>query len=454
MKKALLIMSAIVLVLGAGVSRLSAQAAKKMVVGYYYPGSTPSYTYTAIRYDCLTHIAHAFILATSTGALDMSGFTLYPQLNQRAHEKGVKVVVSVGGWGNDKPFAAMAADTAARRKFVQNLKNFCVTNNYDGADIDWEYPTTADKANYTALIHELRAAFNTVTPRLSLSAAMSAYPGSGYDFAAITGDFDWIGMMTYDFYGTWTPKAGPNSPLYGTYATTDQGWIDNSATNYLGKGVPASKLLIGTAFYGWNFKTGALYAAQSGATQSQYRLFIANLANGWTRTWDAATRTPYMQDAARTQLITYDDSASIVEKCEYVKAKNLAGTIVWAIGQDYTYPRAPLLETIGRSFFNVTEVASGQEEETQAPGRFELEQNYPNPFNPSTTIVFALGAKQHVKLEIFSVLGEKVAALVDGELEAGSHSVEWNASRQPSGAYFCRLTAGGSMGVKTMVLQK
>lgn len=431
----------------------SSVAAGKIVVGYYYPGATPSYTFTGIRYDCLTHIAHAFVLANQTGALDVPGGYLYPQLNQRAHEKNVKVVVSVGGWGNDVPFAKMAADTAARHRFVQNLKNFCTTNSYDGADLDWEYPTTADKANFTALVHELRLAFNTVTPALTLSAAFSAGGASGYDLAAVIGDFDWVGIMTYDFYGTWTPKAGPNSPLYGTYVTTDQGWIDNSVSYYAGKNVPMSKLLIGIPFYGWSFKTSSLYGAQSsGAAQLQYTAIAPKLQQGWTRTWDAPTHTPYLTDAAKTTVISYDDSASVYDKCEYIKSKNVGGAIIWAIGQDYSAQRQPLLEVIGQRLYNVTAVNA--EPGAVLPARYELQQNYPNPFNPSTHIQFVLGDRNYTTLTVYNMLGERVSTLLQREMQPGTYSLEWNAGSLPSGVYFYRLTAGAYSSVKSMVLQK
>jgi hypothetical protein len=69
-----------------------------------------------------------------------------------------------------------------------------------------------------------------------------------------------------------------------------------------------------------------------------------------------------------------------------------------------------------------------------------LFQNYPNPFNPSTTIRYQLPAQSHVTLEIFNVLGEKVAQLVNGLQAAGSHQQTFNGASYASGMYFYRLT--------------
>ena len=85
----------------------------------------------------------------------------------------------------------------------------------------------------------------------------------------------------------------------------------------------------------------------------------------------------------------------------------------------------------------------------QRPAVFELSQNYPNPFNPSTTVDFALPEASWVSLTIYTALGEEVATLVNGELEAGRHSVTWNAGDAASGVYFYRMQVGPVDGAQT-----
>lgn len=81
-------------------------------------------------------------------------------------------------------------------------------------------------------------------------------------------------------------------------------------------------------------------------------------------------------------------------------------------------------------------------DEELLPPEFILHQNYPNPFNPSTTIRYALPSRSYVKLEILNLLGQRVAELVNSEMEAGYHQIEWQPqSGVASGLYFYRLEA-------------
>jgi hypothetical protein len=99
------------------------------------------------------------------------------------------------------------------------------------------------------------------------------------------------------------------------------------------------------------------------------------------------------------------------------------------------------------------------EVDVPAPNVFALEQNYPNPFNPSTKIDFQLKVDSKVSLKIFDVLGQEVTSLVNSNLVAGVHSVNFDASALNSGVYFYRIEATGNDGsnfidVKKMILTK
>jgi hypothetical protein len=104
-------------------------------------------------------------------------------------------------------------------------------------------------------------------------------------------------------------------------------------------------------------------------------------------------------------------------------------------------------------YSNVVEV------EILAPAEFNLAQNYPNPFNPSTMIAFNLAVDSKVSLNIFNVLGQEVATLINTNLVAGSHQVNFDASSLNTGVYMYRIEAAGIDGtnfvdVKKMILTK
>ena len=93
-------------------------------------------------------------------------------------------------------------------------------------------------------------------------------------------------------------------------------------------------------------------------------------------------------------------------------------------------------------------------ETVKLPKEYKLEQNYPNPFNPSTRINFQLPEKKHVILKIYDIQGSLVTTLVDKELDAGYHTVEWNASGLASGVYFYRFKSGSYVSTKRLLLLK
>jgi uncharacterized repeat protein (TIGR01451 family) len=95
-----------------------------------------------------------------------------------------------------------------------------------------------------------------------------------------------------------------------------------------------------------------------------------------------------------------------------------------------------------------------EDETVELPNGFALEQNYPNPFNPTTSIAFSLPQSAQVNLTVFDVLGRRVATLVNGNLAAGQHQVQFEASSLPSGMYLYRLTTPkGAMTQKMMLLK-
>ena len=127
-------------------------------------------------------------------------------------------------------------------------------------------------------------------------------------------------------------------------------------------------------------------------------------------------------------------------------------------GNQPTAPVMPVRSAKGSDSYNLIiskdVLTSGETTDLQTPRQFALQQNYPNPFNPATLIRYELRDAGNVKLEVFDMIGRRVAVLVDGVKEAGTHEVRFNAESFSSGVYIYRLTDGSRTAVRQMTLIK
>ncbi|MBO8130950.1 MAG: T9SS type A sorting domain-containing protein [Candidatus Marinimicrobia bacterium] len=101
-----------------------------------------------------------------------------------------------------------------------------------------------------------------------------------------------------------------------------------------------------------------------------------------------------------------------------------------------------------------TEIEVGIKEDNNLAKQYRLDQNYPNPFNPTTTIGFYIEKPQHVKLNIYNMLGQRVATMLNRHMNAGYHAINFDAGNLPSGIYFYQLEAGKVKLNRKMVVLK
>jgi GH18 family chitinase/chitodextrinase len=208
-------------------------SAQFKVIGY-----VPSWSgdVNAVQYSKLTHINYAFVLPTASGGLQsVDNPGKLQSLVSLAHANGVKVLISVGGWndGNDSGFEQLAAGSGTRTAFTNNIIAFVNQYNLDGADIDWEYPDAgASASNYVLLMTQLSSALHAQGKLLT--AAVVGTGGDGVS-ASVFSQVDFLNLMAYDF----------NNFDHSTYAYATQ-----SINYWKGKGLPASKTVLGVPFYG------------------------------------------------------------------------------------------------------------------------------------------------------------------------------------------------------------
>ncbi|TMS15944.1 Acidic mammalian chitinase [Larimichthys crocea] len=140
----------------------------------------------------------------------------------------LKTLLSVGGWNfGSTGFSQMVLSSANRQTFINSVISFLRKYEFDGLDIDWEYPANRggsyqDKQYYSVFLEEMRAAFENEAKqsnkaRLLMSAAVSAGKDtidSAYQIPKLGQSLDMINVMTYDFHGSWDPMTGECSPLF------------------------------------------------------------------------------------------------------------------------------------------------------------------------------------------------------------------------------------------------
>ena len=149
----------------------------KVFVGYLY-GRTDG-----LDFELYTHLFHAFVTADEQGRIRPSRGVPDPDLARRAHEAGVAMVLSLGGWGWDDEFAAIVADPGAEGRYVEAVLKLVDEADYDGIDLDWEYPDTEREVEgFERLSRRLRAGLDAIGERkgrpMVLTMAASSNPGT------------------------------------------------------------------------------------------------------------------------------------------------------------------------------------------------------------------------------------------------------------------------------------
>ena len=328
--------------------------APRVVIGYYPYWKQKEFDCQKINYKYLTHIAHAFTKPDKEGNLIVTANYLYPELNRTAHENGVKVLASVGGWGNCEDFPAMVATEVTRSRFIGQVLDFCLENEYDGVDIDWEFVSNpAEQENFIFFIKELSLTLKTQSPPLLLTMASPSQPywGRWINYEELTSDFDYIAFMTYGYHGQWSDHSGHNSPLFS--CNNDEcGSVNDSFLYATLRQIPAEKLLLGVPFFGCSFDCDDLYQEFKVSNYYGYSDLRKFIDSGWTYVWDACAKVPFIRKPDHSEVISFEDEWSISLKCQYFREKKVAGVIIWELSQDAFQNSSPLLQVIGREFKN------------------------------------------------------------------------------------------------------
>ncbi len=323
----------------------------------YFPSWAPltrGYLPSSIPVDRITHINYAFAVPNVHGDCVMDNALTaednLPALQQlRQQNAGLRVLISIGGGGNlDAPFARVVESPENITAFVGKCVELMKKWGFDGLDLDWEFPKAGQKDAYTALLAEFRRQLDSNPrpggPAYLLTIAVPAGPWAlaRMDLAAITPLLDWINLMTYDYYGSWSAVTGHNSPLYGSSQDPQGLSIQSTVQAYLASGVPAARLVVGVPFSGRGYRQAGpdndgLYQAYDGVFGKgtyEYWEIALNYLPAFERHWDDTAQVPWLYDSEQQVLISYEDPQSVQAKANFVRQNSLGGVMIWQIAGD------------------------------------------------------------------------------------------------------------------------
>ena len=151
-------------------------------------------------------------------------------------------------------------------------------------------------------------------------------------------------------------------------------------------------------------------------------------------------------------IITYSE---ILENLD--EFQSAGGIFTWSV--DVTDGIDTVFTTDERVIFVIGKYAALAVEETTIPDEYSLNQNYPNPFNPTTRIQYSLPKAGLVQISIYTLMGQKIATLVNRNMDVGQYIITWHAMddqgrKVPSGIYFYTLESGSYRAIKKLVLLK
>ncbi len=287
----------------------------------------------------------------------------------------VKTLISVGGWTWSTYFSDVAMTEESREVFAQSCVDFILEYDFDGIDLDWEYPVEGghggnhhhpdDGIHLTLLLQRIREILNEqeeITGRtyyLTIASSGNPVMMDHLELEAISEVLDWINIMSYAFHGPWSGEGDPvtnfNSPLYLVgEAPPPEPYhsefnLSTSVQNYIERGVPKDKLHAGLAFYGRAY--GGVLGGENGLYSSYegpagdgtwengvfdfwdlYTNYID--LNGYSKYWHNEAKVPWLYNPSTEIMVSYDDEESIFLKTQYIIDENIGGAMFWEFSGD------------------------------------------------------------------------------------------------------------------------
>ncbi len=314
-----------------------AESLSKAVFGYLPDWEYLNGAHDNLRYDLLTHIAAFDFSVSANGTISNPSGWPWSDVINSAHSNGVKVIMVAVNFDKDQ-IRGLLTNESYKQNFINNVKAKISTYNLDGVNVDFEGLYAEDRgARINNFMKALTDSVHAAFPGKEVSFAGPAVNwGNYWDLSGLAASVDYIFIMAYDFFGSWSSTAGPTSPLTGgNYNVTNTVVSQYSSVR---QNHP-EKLILGVPYFGAHYKTSG--SAEGSSVTSfvespRYRSYIQT-AETYGEIWSNTYKTPWTRwnDGAWHQL-WYDNDSSLSLKYDLAVSYDLKGIGMWALNYDGT----------------------------------------------------------------------------------------------------------------------
>lgn len=312
---------------------------------------------TWLRYDLISILACFCVDMNASG--DISAWNGFPSIFSGAIDgvssSGGRAVVTVVNFSSSSIHSIL---TTGRENAIATIVDLVDQYPVEGVSIDFENVTGSDRDSLTAFMEELRYQLDISVPGSHLSICTPAVDWSGaFDYQALAQSSDALFMMCYPFHGSWSTVAGPCCPLTGwgsgPESSSNMVWCLGDYARYAPDG--HGKTVVGLPYYGHEWETAGS-SSHSSVTGDCTTLTYSTLADRsalYGRIWDSESLTPwYAYYSGGWNQGWYDDPESLQLKYDLIRASDLQGAGIWALGYDGS--REELWDCIEESFCGET----------------------------------------------------------------------------------------------------
>ncbi|KAF9775553.1 hypothetical protein IL306_006324, partial [Fusarium sp. DS 682] len=342
----------------------------------FWPEQIPMGLYTHINFAFGSINPNTFLIEAS----DARDKEMYQRLMLlKKKDKNLKIYLAIGGWTFNDPgptasvFSDLAASKARQRTFFNSVQSFMAQYNFDGLDLDWEYPVDDkrggkeyDYKTFPVFMASLKKMMDTADKGLTITLPASYWYLQYFDIKKLEPTVDFFNIMSYDLHGAWDQNVNWTEPYLNAHTNLTE--VDLALDLLWRNDISPSKVVMGLGFYGRAFtaasaacrKPGCLFseAANAGSCSREKGILLNSEIDIEVKKRNLKPEL-YKEEAVKIvtwgkQWVSYDDAETLKMKVDRAGERCLGGVMVWAITHDTKeakYNKA-LAKALGREVTN------------------------------------------------------------------------------------------------------